>query len=147
MILFDILVSLLKNTPWAEYAPEAAGGYPIYSACYHCADIVGRIRPGIAMDQAKDRYDKTHSSSDLTLKEDVDTAKLNSEDPESFRPSASISREKTYVLDVYQEYACLTAEEFFKISSITPAQAPVPPIEIAYMPKNNKPFFLLTLGD
>ena len=139
------MVSLLKDTPWAEYAPEAAGAYPIYSARYDCADIVGRIRPGMTMDQAKDYYDKTGSSSDPKLKEDFDSAKLNSEDPESFRPSALISREKTYVLDVYQEYACLTAEEFFRICSMTPTQARVPPIEIAYMPKNNKPFFLPSL--
>ena len=136
-----------QDTPWAEHAPESVGGYPIYSCCYACADIVGRIRPGMTLDVAKECYDNTHGSSDPSLRDDFDSAKLNmaEEELEAFRPGAHITRAKSYALDVFQDFACLTAEEFWKLTSLTPVQARVDPIELSAYPKGTKQFFLLSL--
>ena len=137
----------MQDTPWAEHAPESVGGYPIYSCCYACADIVGRIRPGMTLDVAKECYDNTHASSDPSLRDDFDSAKLNmaEEELEAFRPGAHITRAKCYAFDVFQDFACLTAEEFWKLTSLTPVQAHVDPIELSAYPKGTKQFFLLSL--
>ena len=77
-------------------------------------------------------YGITRASGDPSFRDDFDTAKEGegAEDAQKrFKPAADVLSSKTYGMEIFQEFACLTHAEFTKVCGLRPEDAGISPYE------------------
>lgn len=127
------MLCLWQEVAWAEYDEETSSA--ILNFCFDCADLVGRLRPDLTHDAALDLYNKKDGSrADPNFHAHVDSAKerAEEEDPDPFRPGVLVSHEHRYSRTIYQDFGCVTSEEFYTYTGLTPSQAGAEPLCAAY---------------
>ena len=109
---------------WSTYS---AANRPLHECCYKCADIVGRLRPGLSLDEAVAIYSggSRASSADEALKADFQAGKdyLEEEDPRPFTPGCTVRHATEHSFSIFQDYLALNEKEFEQLTGQTPKQA------------------------
>ena len=139
-----IPIGLGKATEWG--ATDAAG-HPAGTLCYQCADICGRIRPGLPHKDASD-FRKNPSKEDARLPESFQEAEENYNDTPAprFLPSASVVKEESFSMELYQEFGALSSDEFLAMTGVTVKEAGIDPVKLQWkVPGTTRDYYLVSL--
>ena len=126
-------VSFIQEKPWGKHADDAKRT-AMGPCCFICTDGVGRIRPGLPIEEAvrmfkmqlgrvsREQMD-TEQFKCLLLQTELKAALLilnGKKEAPTFMPSCSCQRRSAYRLEVFEEMAALTETEYTHIMGASP---------------------------
>lgn len=104
-------------------------------ACFDCADCLGRIRPGMAVQQAAAELQKGKGATDQSLQGDFDGAleQMAEAGGVRFLPGAAVDLGSTYGFRVFQDFGILTKQEYSTLVGVDPKDIGVSPCNLPFM--------------
>ena len=130
---FFFEVSSIQEKPWGKHADDAKRT-AMGPCCFTCTDGVGRIRPGLPIEEAVrmfkmqlGRVSRGHMDTEqfkcLLLQTELKAALLilnGKKEAPTFMPSCSCQRRSAYRLEVFEEMGALTESEYTHIMGASP---------------------------
>lgn len=117
-------------------------------ACFDCADCLGRIRPGMAVQQAAAELQKGKGATDQSLQGDFDGAleQMAEAGGVRFLPGAAVDLGSTYGFRVFQDFGILTKQEYSTLVGVDPKDIGVSPCNLPFkQPGSSTELYLLSL--